>query len=150
MMTESNDVPAAFQAFTEISIIEQLSRNELERQLPDGLKMSQFGVLNHLDRLGGEWSPLRLANAFQVTKGAMTNTLQRLEKRGLISIQSDPNDGRGKLVSLTKLGCETRHVCIKSVGSLLADISNEISDDELAEIIPTLQKLRKFLDERRS
>jgi len=150
MMTESNDVPTAFQAFTEISIIEQLSRNELERQLPNGLKMSQFGVLNHLDRLGGEWSPLRLANAFQVTKGAMTNTLQRLEKRGLINIQSDPNDGRGKLVSLTKLGRETRHVCIKSVGSLLADISNEISDDELAEIIPTLQKLRKFLDERRS
>jgi len=150
MMTESNDVPTAFQAFTEISIIEQLSRNELERQLPNGLKMSQFGVLNHLDRLGGEWSPLRLANAFQVTKGAMTNTLQRLEKRGLINIQSDPNDGRGKLVSLTKLGCETRHVCIKSVGSLLADISNEISDEELAEIIPMLQKLRKFLDERRS
>jgi len=150
MMTESNDVPTAFQAFTEISIIEQLSRNELERQLPNGLKMSQFGVLNHLDRLGGEWSPLRLANAFQVTKGAMTNTLQRLEKRGLINIQSDPNDGRGKLVSLTKLGRETRHVCIKSVGSLLADISNEISDEELAEIIPMLQKLRKFLDERRS
>lgn len=150
MMTESNDVPTAFQAFTEISIIEQLSRNELERQLPDGLKMSQFGVLNHLDRLGGEWSPLRLANAFQVTKGAMTNTLQRLEKRGLISIQSDPNDGRGKLVSLTKLGRETRHVCIKSVGSMLTDLSAEISDEELAEIIPTLQKLRKFLDERRS
>ena len=73
--------PISFRFFTEIGIIEQLARNRLERGLPDGLKISQFSVLNHLVRLGGEWSPARLARAFQVTKGAMTNTLQRLEKR---------------------------------------------------------------------
>ena len=69
-MVEPAEDPPAFRLFTEIGIIEQLARNRLERGLPDGLKVSQFVVLNHLVRLGGEWSPARLANAFQVTKGA--------------------------------------------------------------------------------
>ena len=67
-MAEPIKDPLAFRLFVEIGIIEQLARNQLEREMPDGLKVSQFGVLNHLDRLGGEWSPARLANAFQVTK----------------------------------------------------------------------------------
>ena len=67
-MTAAKD-PPLFRLLTEIGIIEQLARNQLERNLPDQLTMSQFVVLNHLVRLGGAWSPLRLAKAFQVTKG---------------------------------------------------------------------------------
>ena len=70
--------------FNEIGIISQLSSNRLERVLPEGMSVAQFSVLNHLVRLGGSWAPSRLARAFQVTKGAMTNTLQRLEAQGLI------------------------------------------------------------------
>jgi DNA-binding MarR family transcriptional regulator len=35
---------------------------------------SQFKVLNHLVRLGDGTTPAKLAKAFQITKGAMTNT----------------------------------------------------------------------------
>ena len=48
------------------------------------LKMSHFILLNHLVRLGGKWSPARLAAALQVTKAAVTNNLKRLEARGLV------------------------------------------------------------------
>lgn len=142
--------PIAFRAFNEIGIIEQLARNQLERCLPDGLKVSQFSVLNHLERLGGEWSPVRLANAFQVTKGAMTNTLQRLEKRGLIELLDDPADGRGKLVLITKSGREMRKLCIESVTPLLVDLSNEVSNKDFASILPILEKIRKHLDANRA
>ena len=53
MIVKPTEDPLAFRLFTEIGIIEQLARNRLERGLPDGLKVSQFGVLNHLVRLGG-------------------------------------------------------------------------------------------------
>ena len=144
------DDPLAFRLFTEIGIIDQLARSQLERGLPDGLKMSQFVVLNHLVRLGGKWSPARLANAFQVTKGAMTNTLQRLEKRGLVRVLADPLDGRGKLVSITRAGRHMRARCVKSISPLLADLSREISDKDFASALPVLEKIRKYLDSHRS
>ena len=147
-MEPTND-PPAFRLFTEIGIIEQLARNRLERGLPDGLKMAQFGVLNHLVRLGGQWSPARLASAFQVTKGAMTNTLQRLEKQELVLVEADPDDGRAKLVSLTEAGREMRARCVQSVGPLFSELSRELTDQDIAAALPVLERLRKYLDSHR-
>lgn len=149
-MTAPAKDPLAFRLFTEIGIIEQLARNQLERGLPDGLKVSQFIVLNHLVRLGGEWAPARLANAFQVTKGAMTNTLQRLEKRGLVRILADPRDGRGKLVGITAAGRKMRVRCVESVGPLLIDLSRELSEKDFVSALSVLEKVRKYLDSHRS
>jgi len=149
-MAKRTEDPPAFRLFTEIGIIEQLARNRLERGLPDGLKMSQFVVLNHLVRLGGAWSPARLANAIQVTKGAMTNTVQRLETRGLVRVAADPRDGRGKLVDITDAGRTMRERCVDSVAPLLADLSREISDQDLGSALPVLEKVRKYLDSHRS
>ncbi len=149
-MANATEDPLAFRLFTEIGIIDQLSRSLLERNLPDGLKVSQFGVLNHLVRLGGEWSPLRLARAFQVTKGAMTNTLQRLEKRALVNIQDDPSDGRAKLVTITDAGREMRMQCMHGVGPLLAGLSTEVTAKEFSAALPVLEKIRKYLDSNRS
>ena len=58
-MTEKDLDPPIFRFFTEIGVIEQLTRAKLERVLPDGMKISQFTVLNHLVRLPGSWSPAR-------------------------------------------------------------------------------------------
>jgi len=149
-MAASAKDPLAFQLFVEIGIIEQLARTRLERQLPDGLKISQFGVLSHLVRLGGGWSPARLAAAFQVTKGAMTNTLQRLEARGLIEIRADDQDGRAKIVRLTDAGRKMRQLCVKNLSPFLADLSKEISKNELKAALPVLENIRKYLDSNRA
>ena len=142
--------PPAFRLLTEVGIIEQLARNRLERCLPDGLKTSQFVVLNHLTRLGGEWSPARLANAFQLTKGAMKNTLQRLEKRGLVQVAADPRDGRGKLVSITGAGREMRARCVESIGPLFDSLSGELPARDFAAALRTLEKVRQYLDRHRT
>ncbi len=147
-MEPSGD-PPEFRFFTEIGIINQLASSQLERCLPDGLKISQFSVLNHLVRLGGEWSPARLASAFQVTKGAMTNTLQRLEKRSLVKIIADPRDGRGKLVSITKSGRKMRTRCVDSVGPLILELSKNISAQDFAMVLPVLKRIREYLDTHR-
>ncbi|MDP7548354.1 MAG: MarR family transcriptional regulator [Alphaproteobacteria bacterium] len=149
-MGEQVDDPPVFRLFNEIGIIEQLARNRLESVLPDDLKVSQFIVLNHLLRLGGEWSPARLAAAFQVTKGAMTNTLQRLEKRGLVRVLANPQDRRGKLVSITEAGREMRLRCVASVGPFLDDLAKQLSDQDVAYVLPVLEKVRMYLDTHRS
>ena len=148
-MIKKNQDPPLFRFFTEVGIIEQLARAKLESVLPNELKMSQFIVLNHLVRLGGDWSPARLANAFQVTKGAMTNTLQRLESRGLVMIAPDPRDGRGKLVSLTAAGRNMRKRCVRNIEPLLIDLAQRFGEKRFEKGLPLLEDVRKYLDQNR-
>ena len=142
--------PLLFRFFNEIGIIEQLGRAKFESVLPDGLKMSQFAVLNHLVRLDGDWNPVRLANAFQVTKGAMTNTVQRLESRGLVKVVSDPRDGRGKLVRLTAAGRKIREQCIRNTNPMLDELAARFDKKRFANALPLLEEVRKYLDEHRT
>ena len=100
-MTTPSRHPVAFDFFVEIAVIDQLVGAEMARVLPDGVSMASFSLLNHLLGKGGSDSPVRLAQALQVTKGAITAMLKRLEARGLVVLSADPRDGRGKIVSLT-------------------------------------------------
>ena len=135
-----------FTLFNEIGIIGQLSRTLLEARLPEGLLAPHFTVLNHLVRLGDGTSPGALARAFQTAKAAMTNTLQRLEARGLIRLEADPKDGRAKRVFLTDAGREMRERAIVAVGPGLAAIGRVLSDAEIADLLPPLRRLRAHLD----
>ena len=149
-MSEKDSDPLVFSFLNEIGIIDQLARAQLERTLPDGLRFSHFGVLNHFARLGGESSPAELARAFQVTKGAMTNTVQRLQARGLVLVNPDPRDGRGKRVRLTEKGLHVRNDAIESLAPALARLESEFSREEFAAALPFLRSLRVYLDTARN
>lgn len=142
--------PVWFQLFNEIGIIGQLSGTAFERELPDGLSMAGFKVLNHLARLPGDWGPARLAAAFQVTKGAMTNTLQRLEAAGFIVIEADPLDARAKFARVTPLGLNARDAAVRGVGPLLTAVAAGHEDHEAKAAVAFLTRLRIWLDEHRT
>lgn len=148
-MKNNSQDPVLFRFFNEIGIIEQLARTKMESRMPDGINLSQFSVLNHLVRLEGQWSPLRLAKAFQVTKGAMTNTLQRLEARELVKIRTNPTDGRAKIVTLTQAGRNMREACVQAIAPMLEDIEKEFGSDAVSQTLPTLKKVREYLDAHR-
>uniref|UniRef100_UPI0022EB4105 MarR family winged helix-turn-helix transcriptional regulator n=1 Tax=Falsiroseomonas oryzae TaxID=2766473 RepID=UPI0022EB4105 len=118
--------PPIFAVLNEISIIEHLARNRLERVLPEGLRASHFVVLNHLVRLGDGRSLARIARAVQVERPAMTNTIQRLEARGLVRVGPDPRDGRGKLVYLTEAGRAAREAAVAAATGAIAPIAGGI------------------------
>ena len=140
----------AYTFFNEIAIIDQLGRNRFERVLPDGLSIAGFSLLNHFVRLNKtQDTPSQLARAFQVTKGAMTNTIHRLEALGLVTISADPSDGRGKLVSITEAGRAARHDAIARLGPSLQQLAGLIDQQELEALVPTLMKLRAILDANR-
>ncbi len=138
-----------FQVLNEIGIISQLSTAELEKHLPLALKASQFGVLNHFVRLGGSSTPAKLASAFQVTKGAMTNNLNRLLHHQLVSIEPDPRDGRVKRVEITKKGREVQAQAMRSLYAPMQSLVDEFGLDEFKRALPFLAALRKFLDDAR-
>ena len=100
-MTEPPRDPVVIALFSEIVMVETLARTRLTRVLPRGMELSHFMVLNHFARLGGEKTPAQLARVFHVTKGAMSNTVARLDAAGYIHVRPDWEDGRRKWVSIS-------------------------------------------------
>lgn len=149
LKSKSDQYEVAFSFFNEVGIINQLASNAFEKDLPLGLTVSQFSVLNWFTRVDVEATPGRLAIAFNVTKGAMTNTLKKLEEKGLVRIRVDENSARRKLVTMTEQGSEARGMALKSVEPLLTELLDAFSQTELESSLPFLQKLRIYLDERR-
>jgi len=139
-----------FTLFNEIGIINQLASKRFERVLPDNLTLSQFSVLNNFVRLGGSRTPAQLAEAFQVTKGAMTNTLQKLSARGCITIDVDSNDRRSKQVNITDHGRQLRNVAIAKANEALSNLVGQIDQSEIEETLIHLQHIRKVLDADRN
>ncbi len=139
-----------FRFFNEIGIVEQLSRNRLERVLPCDLTMSQFIVLNHFVRLGDRRSPHELARAMQVSKPTMTNTVQKLEAKGLVSVIQDPQDGRGKIVAITPAGRSARDQAIRNITPELLALASDLGPGLFETVLPHLEILRRKLDADRS
>ena len=138
-----------FGFFTEVSIIAQLSISLFERHLPEGLTHSQFGVLNWFHRVDDEATPGRLAAAFQVTPGAMTNTLKRLGAKALIKVEPDAGSGRRKRVTITPAGRDMRQQALESAAPLLAEFVEAFSAGTIAGQTRELAKIREYLDEYR-
>ena len=147
-MKESAD-DEVFAYFNEIGIISQLATGLFEQHLPEGLTQSQFSVLNWFVRVDVEATPGRLARAFQVTGGAMTNTLKKLESKGLVKVEPDAKSGRQKRVTMTKKGRRVREDAIKAVAPLLREFAAHFSALKLKRQTRHLAKVRQYMDERR-
>jgi DNA-binding MarR family transcriptional regulator len=146
-MSQRSDV---FTLFNEIGIINQLSSAAFTSVLPEGMTIAQFGVLNHFVRLEpGPKAPKDLASAFQVTRATMTSTLSRMERAGLVEIGPNPDDGRGKLVSITPKGRAMREECITLMDEPITQAQSILSDDEVAALLPLLSSMRAKLDKLR-
>lgn len=144
-----SDEASLFSYFTEIGIIAQLSAAMFQRSLPEGLTNSQFSVLNWFVRVDSEATPGRLARAFQVTGGAMTNTLKKLEAKALIKIEPDRNSGRSKRVTITRAGLALREQGIAAAVPLFEAVAREFSQTSIEKQLKALRKMRKYLDENR-
>ena len=148
-MTQPPHDPVGFRLLNEIGIIAQLSSAHFEALLPDGLSMAGFSVLNHFVRLGDERMLVDLARAFQVSKGAMTNTVQRLEARGLVEVRPDATDRRAKRVHITAAGRAMREDCVARLAPTLAALDAGFDRDALSGLLPPLAGLRAWFDGRR-
>lgn len=145
-MNENISNSLAVALFSEILTNEQLIRNRLSRVLPKGMEISHFSVLNHLARAGDERSPAQLAKSFHVTRGAMTNTLGKLEWSGYIHIRPDWDDARRKRISISPAGRQARDVALTAITPIFADMISELGEDKVRTTLPVLRELRAKLE----
>jgi len=145
----TSDAHSLFSTLSEIWTVEQMSRTAVERVLPDGMKLPHYKVLGHFEPDLPEASPAQLADLFQVTRATMTNTLQRLEKKGLIDTRPDPSDGRAKIVTITPQGRAAYAKATAALEPFTERMAAALPMGELRRMLPVLQTIRQWLDDDR-
>lgn len=131
--------------FSEILAVDQLARANVAKVLPRGMELSHFSVLNHLAHMGGERTPGELAKTFHLTRGAMTNTLGKLEWAGWVHIRPDWDDARRKRVALSPSGRAARDAALLAIAPMIARLVDQIGQEEVRATLPVLRAMRQKL-----
>lgn len=132
----------AISIISEVLAIDQRMRARLAKVLPKGLELSHFSALNHLAVTTRECTPARLASALNVSRGAITNTITRLEKNGYIHIRGDWDDARKKFITISPAGKLTRDIALAAMAPIFQDITSTKETNELKELLNSLRGLR--------
>ena len=142
----NNESSLAVPLFGEILALDQLVRNRLAKVLPKGMELSHFSVLNQLSHTKTERTPAQIAKSFRVTRGAMTNTLNKLELSGYIHVRPDWEDARRKMVSISPAGTVARNNALAAVTPIIEDLARDMGEERLKAIAPILRELRQKLE----
>lgn len=143
MSDDSNTL--AIMLFSEILGTDQILRTRLGKVLPKGMEISHFSVLNHLAWRDVERSPAQLAETFHVTRGAMTNTLTKLEWAGYIHVRPDWDDARRKMVTISPAGRQARETALSTIAPMITQVVEQLGEDKARAALPILRELRNQL-----
>jgi len=109
------------------------------------MEISHFSVLNQLARTAGERSPAQLAKSFHVTRGAMTNTLNKLEWSGYVHIRPDWDDARSKRVAISPAGRAAHNVALEAITPLFSEVVSDLGEANVRATLPVMRELRAKL-----
>lgn len=107
------------------------------------LESWEFDVLASLRRAGKPYAlpPRELIKENLVTSGTMTNRIDQLEKRNLVSRRPDPADGRSVIVSLTETGKQLVDAAFSNLLEIEAELLADLSKADQAELAALLRLL---------
>ena len=100
-------------------------------------------MLNHLAQTPVERSPTELARTFHLTRGAVTNTLAKLEWAGHIHVRPDWDDARRKRVAISPSGIAAREAALAAIRPIMAQAVREIGEGRTRAAIPVLREIRQ-------
>lgn len=143
-MNQPSD-PFANALFGEILAVDHLARSAVSKALPKGMELSHFLVLNHLIHVSAERSPGELAQALHLTRGAMTNTLAKLEWAGHIHVRPDWDDARRKKVAISPAGRAARDAAFAAMSPVLTETVKTLGEPEIRAALSVLRGLRSRL-----
>lgn len=145
--TKSQLDQLAIALFSEMFMTDQLARARLARVLPNSMELSHFSVLHHLARSGAEKSPAELARVFHITRGAVTNTIGKLEWAGYVHVRPDWDDARRKFVSISPSGLKARDEALDAIAPILAEAIASIDVEAVRQALPVMRELRTRLED---
>jgi DNA-binding MarR family transcriptional regulator len=129
-------------------VTKNLDRAMEETLAAHDLNRGEWRLLGALRRSGPPYrrSPGQLAREMDLSSGAMTNRLDRLEAAGLIRRQPDPSDRRGLLVELTDAGWQAWQASTGTQATKEALIASALTAREKAQLNVLLRRLLLSVD----
>ncbi|MGW6917041.1 MarR family winged helix-turn-helix transcriptional regulator [Kitasatospora sp. NPDC054939] len=115
-----------------------------------GLDSASFDVLATLRRNGPPYrlTPTGLMQSAMVTSGAITQRLDRLEARGLVTRTPSDSDGRSQVVALTPEGHALVDQCLPSHLDAERTLLVGLDPEQQAVLASSLRALLEALGER--
>src|SRR5438067_10734390 len=115
-----------------------------------GLDSAEHRALSALAQSGPPFrsTPGRLARRMELSSGAMTNRLDRLEQAGLVRRLPDPEDRRSVLVELTDQGQQTYRSAVGVQANKEALVAAALNDREQTRLNALLRKLMREFERR--
>ena len=112
------------------------------------LELWEFDVLSALRRAGAPYrlSPKALLQQTLVSSGTMTNRIDRLVERELVTRDADPHDGRGILVSMTETGRERVDAAIRLLLVAESELLDRLPKADQERLSALLRKLSLDFD----
>ncbi|CAN5731110.1 MarR family transcriptional regulator [soil metagenome] len=135
------------EVFSEIGAIEHYLRMAVTKHLPSGMTHAHFEMLQWFMRHGDGQTPAELARMMLMTKGAITNILQKMSQMGWIAVLADCADGRKKRVKITRAGIEVSNGVMRDMKAKTEALRDGFTDEEFKAATPFLKALRVFLSE---
>jgi DNA-binding MarR family transcriptional regulator len=128
----------------------RIKRMHKETLAEHGLTYEEWDVLGALRRAGPPFrrSAGELAEISELSSGAMTNRLDRLESSGLVKRIADPDDRRGVLVELTKVGEKKWRESAGAEAAREALIGAALTDREKEQLNSLLRRLMLEFERR--
>ncbi len=124
--------------------LERLIRPRLNEIFAEhDLESWEFDVLATLLRSGHphQLTPGQLLDSMMITSGAMTNRIDRLEKRSLVERVKSPTDGRQVLVTLTPAGMAKVDAALVDHAANELEIVSALDPAERDQLIELLRSL---------
>lgn len=139
-----------FGAWIKIGVVYQRTSRVFAKLLrPLDLTVAQFDALANLYVEAGI-SQGELASRLLVTKGNMTGLLSRLEERGLVAREPDPEDGRAHRLRLTPAGRRLAKRGLVVQKNLVDAMMGALAPKEREELRVLLTKLATQIDQAAS
>jgi len=113
-----------------------------------GLNRGEVGVLGALRFAGPkqQLSPTRLFKGLMLSSAGITSRLDRLERRGYVKRNRDPNDRRGVLVELTDAGREALDQAVSANTGREKELLANLTEQEQRALAGLLKKLLAGLE----
>jgi DNA-binding MarR family transcriptional regulator len=124
--------------------LEKRFKRALEGTLEEhGLSLGEWRVLGALrnESTPGYCTPGWLSSELELSSGAMTNRLDKLEEAGFIRRLPDPNDRRGIRIELTKDGAQVWIESTNAQARKESLVAEALTKKEQAQVNTLLRKL---------
>ncbi len=133
--------------FTEIAILEHLTRLRVEKHYEDGQYPWHFGILNYFIR--NHFGPDTIAGiawAFQDPEDVVATRVSDLEARGWLAVDPPRSTDSDAQVSVTEAGRQHHRDQLDEIAPDFLELVSEIPPERLEEAHDVLREIRLTMD----